>query len=95
MTFIRAPYIEAVIPAQPGKRPANDRSGGCAVPEAAAGDGGGQKEKSGIGAEILARVENRIVAVRFKNQIGISFHPELDEDDRIHEMFLRMCGKGV
>ncbi len=35
------------------------------------------------------------MAVRFKNQIGISFHPELDEDDRIHEMFLRMCGKGV
>ena len=95
MTFIRAPYIEAVIPAQPGKRPANDRSGGCAVPEAAAGNGGGQEQPSGVGTEILATVEGRIVAVRAGNQIGISFHPELDADDRIHEMFLRMCGKGV
>lgn len=44
--------------------------------------------------EILATVENRIVAARFGNQIGIAFHPELDEDDRIHEMFLGMC-RGV
>lgn len=45
--------------------------------------------------EILATVENRIVAVRFRNQIGISFHPELDEDNRIHEMFLGMCSKSA
>lgn len=43
--------------------------------------------------EVLATVEDRIVAVRCGNQIGIAFHPELDEDDRIHEMFLGMCGK--
>lgn len=43
--------------------------------------------------EILATVEDRIVAVRCGNQIGIAFHPELDADDRIHEMFLGMCGK--
>ncbi len=94
MTFIRAPYIEAVIPAQPGKRHANDRSGGCAVPEAAVRNGGGQEQPSGAGTEILATVEGRIVAVRAGNQIGIAFHPELDADDRIHEMFLGMCGKG-
>ena len=44
--------------------------------------------------EILATVEGRIVAARSGNQIGIAFHPELDEDDRIHEMFLGMC-RGV
>lgn len=94
MTFIRAPYIEAVIPAQPGKRHANDRSGGCAVTDAAVRNGGGQEQPSGAGTEILATVEGRIVAVRAGNQIGIAFHPELDADDRIHEMFLGMCGKG-
>lgn len=39
----------------------------------------------------LARVDGRIVAVRYGNQIGAAFHLELDEDDRIHEMFLRLC----
>lgn len=43
------------------------------------------------GATILSRVDGRIVAVRYGNQIGMAFHPELDEDDRIHEMFLRLC----
>lgn len=42
-------------------------------------------------AQSLARVDGRIVAVRYGNQIGVAFHPELDEDDRIHEMFLRLC----
>lgn len=44
--------------------------------------------------QILARVQNRIVAVRYGNQLGIAFHPELDTDDRIHELFLGMCDKG-
>ena len=42
--------------------------------------------------EILAEVDGRIVAVRYGNQLGVAFHPELDEDNRIHEMFLQMCG---
>lgn len=42
-------------------------------------------------ATILSRVDGRIVAVRYGNQIGMAFHPELDEDDRIHELFLRLC----
>ena len=66
MTFIRAPYIESVLP-----------------------DENGHSD-----AEVLAKADGRIVAVRWRNQIGIAFHPELDEDDRIHEMFLGMCGKG-
>jgi 5'-phosphate synthase pdxT subunit len=38
--------------------------------------------------EILAEVDGRIVAAKYKNQIGLSFHPELNDDMRIYEMFL-------
>lgn len=40
------------------------------------------------GVEVLAEVNEHIVAVRYKNQIGLSFHPELNEDRKIHQMFL-------
>lgn len=39
-------------------------------------------------AEILAQVDGHIVGAAYKNQMGISFHPELDCDPRIHQMFL-------
>lgn len=42
--------------------------------------------KSGV--EILLIVDHNIVAVKYGVQYGLSFHPELDEDNRIHEMFL-------
>ena len=38
--------------------------------------------------QILATVQNQIVAVRYGNQLGISFHPELNNDLRIHKYFL-------
>ena len=38
--------------------------------------------------DILACVDGHIVGAAYKNQIGISFHPELDSDFRIHRMFL-------
>lgn len=44
------------------------------------------------GVEILAEVDNNITAVKWHNQIGLSFHPELTGDTRIHEFFLSMCG---
>lgn len=31
------------------------------------------------------------VGVRYQNQIGLAFHPELVGDTRCHEMFLSMC----
>lgn len=40
------------------------------------------------GVEILSRVGRNIVAVRYKNQIGLSFHPELCKDTRIHQLFV-------
>lgn len=41
--------------------------------------------------EILATVDNHIVAVKYKHQIGLSFHPELTEDSHIHQFFLDMA----
>ena len=40
------------------------------------------------GTRVLASVEDRIVGVQYNNQLAFSFHPELDEDTRIHERFL-------
>lgn len=48
-------------------------------------------ESVDAGVEILAKVNGNIVGVRHKNQLAISFHPELDSDRRIHEMFLKMA----
>ncbi|MBO4976364.1 MAG: hypothetical protein J6C54_01290 [Lachnospiraceae bacterium] len=40
--------------------------------------------------EILAKENGHIVAVRGKNQLAMSFHPELDGDERVHRYFLNM-----
>lgn len=46
--------------------------------------------EAGKDVEILARENEHIVAVRYKNQLAMSFHPELDEDERIHKYFTEM-----
>ena len=46
-------------------------------------------EKADAGVSVLAEVDGNIVAVQYKNQLAMSFHPELTEDTRIHEIFLR------
>ena len=40
--------------------------------------------------EILAEVDGHIVAARQGNQLVTAFHPELDDDTRIHEFFLSL-----
>lgn len=40
--------------------------------------------------DILASVDDKIVAVRYQNQLGTSFHPEVTADTRVHEYFLQM-----
>ena len=45
-------------------------------------------EKAGEGVEILGQVEGRIVAVRYKSQLALSFHPEVTGDNRLHQYFL-------
>ena len=47
-------------------------------------------ESASSACEVLASVNGNIVGVRYKNQIGIAFHPELDNDTRIHELFLSL-----
>lgn len=45
-------------------------------------------EHVGPNVRILAEVDHGIVAVRQGNQLGLTFHPELNEDERIHRHFL-------
>lgn len=40
--------------------------------------------------EVLAKVDDRIVAARQGNQLVTAFHPELDADTQVHEYFLSM-----
>lgn len=47
-------------------------------------------ETVGNGVEVLAAVDGKIAAVRYGRQFGLSFHPELDADNKIHERFLRV-----
>jgi 5'-phosphate synthase pdxT subunit len=50
-------------------------------------------ERADENVEILAKVDGNIVAVKCRNQIGLSFHPELSENSNIHEWFLSQCEK--
>lgn len=43
--------------------------------------------------EILAKVDGNIVGVRYKNQLGLSFHPEMTTDTRVHEMFVKIVSE--
>lgn len=44
----------------------------------------------GNGVSVLAKVDDRIVCAREGNQLACTFHPELDRDARLHELFLRL-----
>jgi 5'-phosphate synthase pdxT subunit len=45
--------------------------------------------RCGEGVEMLAEYEGATVAVRQGNLLGTSFHPELTDDARVHEWFLK------
>ena len=45
---------------------------------------------AGENVQTLAKVDGNIVAVRYQNQIGLAFHPELTDDTRIHASFLKL-----
>ena len=48
-------------------------------------------ERVGHGVEVLSKLsDGRIVAVRSGNLLGISFHPEVTGENRVHEYFLKM-----
>ena len=40
--------------------------------------------------KVLAKVDSKIVGVKYKNQIALAFHPEMTDDLRIHKEFLSM-----
>ena len=44
----------------------------------------------GNGVQVLARVGERVVAARQKNLLALAFHPELTDDSRVHQIFLKM-----
>jgi len=44
----------------------------------------------GKDVEVIARVNNKVVAVKQRNIIGTAFHPELSGDSRIHRQFVNM-----
>ena len=44
----------------------------------------------GKDVEVVAKLNNRIVAVKQKNIIGTAFHPELSADSRIHRHLINM-----
>lgn len=45
-------------------------------------------ESVGEGVEVLSVVDNHIVAAKQNNQLAISFHPEFNNDTRIHSFFV-------
>lgn len=48
-------------------------------------------ERVGDNVEVLAELDDgRVVAVQQENLLGISFHPEVTGENRIHELFLRL-----
>jgi 5'-phosphate synthase pdxT subunit len=47
-------------------------------------------ESVGSGVEVLSQLaDDRIVAIRQGNLLGISFHPEITGETRVHEFFVR------
>ncbi|MGB9749994.1 MAG: pyridoxal 5'-phosphate synthase glutaminase subunit PdxT [Caldisericia bacterium] len=50
-------------------------------------------KKLGNGVEVLAEVDEGPVFIRQGNILGASFHPELTDDIRIHQMFIDIINK--
>jgi len=47
-------------------------------------------ETVGKGVKVLAECKNKIVAARQGNTLVTAFHPELTDDTRVHEYFLKL-----
>jgi 5'-phosphate synthase pdxT subunit len=50
---------------------------------------------AGDGVEVLARMDELIVAVWQGNILALAFHPELTDDSRIHEYFIDIVRKNI
>lgn len=49
--------------------------------------------KVGKGVEVLSVLDGNIIAAKEGNQLVCSFHPELDDDLRLHQMFISSTNK--
>ncbi len=47
-------------------------------------------KKVGENVEVLATLQDYVVAAKQNNVLGLAFHPELTNDTRIHEYFLKL-----
>lgn len=47
-------------------------------------------ESVGEDVDVLAKVDGNIVGVKYKNQIGISFHPEVTDNNMFHKYFVEL-----
>jgi len=47
--------------------------------------------KVGEGVDVMATLDNFIVAARQDNLLVLTFHPELTDDTRLHEYFIKMA----
>ena len=47
------------------------------------------------GVDILSEVNDHIIAVQYKNQLALAFHPELDENHSIHQYFINKIKKST
>lgn len=47
-------------------------------------------ERVGDGVEVLSVLDGHIVAARQANMLGTSFHPELNDNPAVHQLFLSM-----
>jgi 5'-phosphate synthase pdxT subunit len=50
-------------------------------------------EKAGDHVEVLLRYEGKILFARQGNLVASAFHPELTDDTRVHEYFLRLINQ--
>jgi len=50
-------------------------------------------ESVGKGVEVLGTYKGKIIAVRQGNILATAFHPELTDDTRVHEYFIRLIGQ--
>jgi len=48
---------------------------------------------TGSGVEVLAKFNEKIIAVKKGNMLGVSFHPELTEDVSLHKYFINLIKK--
>lgn len=46
-------------------------------------------EAMGAGVEVLVEIDGKAAGVRYGNQIGVAFHPELTGNAAVHQLFLQ------